>query len=289
MQQLIVSGIATGSLYALMALGLVLVHKGMGVVNFAHGEVAMFSTFVAFWLMLTQGAPTLVAALAAMAFAALVSIVIQRALLRPVLDRPEAHAIIMTVGLFLIFNTGAGWIFGADPRGFDPILPMPSLRITSAAVVSGPQLLIIVTTAIVLALLATLFRATKLGLAMRATQQDARTASLMGVRIGYIYAVTWAIAGLLGAVTGVLTAPLTGLSPQMMVPMLVNGLAAAVIAGFDNLPGVVAGGLILGVGEALIGGYISLNLQVAATFAAIMVILVVRPHGLFSTARTRRV
>jgi len=289
MQQLIVSGLATGSLYALMALGLVLVYKSMGIINFAQGEIAMFATFISYELLQNARVAAWLSLLVAVVFAAALSAAVERTVIRPVLDRPEAHAVIVTVGLFLVLNAGAGWVFGSDPRGYPSAFALPSVHVTGTAVVSGPQLVVVVTTAIVVALLAALFRYTKLGMAMKACQQDSRAAALLGVRVGSIYTVTWALAGVLGAVGGVLTAPLSGLSPQMMVPILVNGLAAAVVGGFGSLTGAVIGGLLLGVGEALIGGYFSLNLQVAGTFAAVILILIIRPQGLFATATGRRV
>lgn len=289
MQQLLVSGLATGSLYALMALSLVLVHKAMGMVNFAQGEIAMFATFISYALLQHAHLPPWLALLTAVVVAAAGSALLERSVIRPVLGRPEAHVVIVTVGLFLVLNAVAGWVFGADPRGYPSVLGLPSLRVTGSAVVSGPQLTIVGATVVILVLLGVLFRYTKVGMAMRASQQDSRTAGLMGVRVGVIFSLTWALAGGLAAATGVLTAPLTGLSPQMMVPILVNGLAAAVVGGFGSFPGAVIGGLLLGVGEALIGGYVSLNLQVAGTFAAIIVILIVRPQGLFATKTGRRV
>jgi branched-chain amino acid transport system permease protein len=287
--QLIVSGLATGSLYALMALSLVLVHKTMGRVNFAQGEIAMFSTFISYVVMENLMASKVLALLVAIVFGAALSAAVERTVIRPILGRPEAHAIIVSVGLFLMLNAGAGWAFGADPHGYPSAVDLPSIKVTSAAVVSGPQLLVIVTTIVVVALLAGLFRYTGLGMAMRASHQDSRAAGLMGVRVGFIYTITWVFAGVLAAVTGVLTAPMTGLSPQMMVPILVNGLAAAVVGGFGSLRGAVVGGLLLGVAEVLIGSYASLNYQVAGTFAAIILILILRPQGLFATATGRRV
>jgi branched-chain amino acid transport system permease protein len=288
-QQLLVSGLATGSLYALMALSLVLVHKAMGRVNFAQGEIAMFSTFVSYVLLEKLMVSPLLALLVAIAFGAALSAVVERTVIRPILGRPEAHAVIVSVGVFLMLNAGAGWAFGADPQGYPSVIELPSIKVTSAAVISGPQVLVIVTTIVVVGLLVGLFRYTKLGMAMRASHQDSRAAGLMGVRVGFIYTITWVFAGVLAAVTGMLTAPMTGLSPQMMVPLLVNGLAAAVVGGFGSLPGAVVGGLLLGVAEALIGSYASLNYQVAGTFAAIILVLILRPQGLFATATGRRV
>jgi len=288
MQQLVLSGLATGSLYALMALSLVLVYKSMGIVNFAQGEIAMFATFISFELLHAHVSVWL-SLLAAIAFAAALSAVLEAAVIRPILNRPEAHAVIATVGLFLVLNAGAGWAFGSDPKGYPSVLALPSVQLSSVAVISGPQLGVVVVTVAVLLLMVALFPYSKLGMAMKACQQDRRAAALMGVRVGYIYLVTWALAGALAAVVGILTAPLTGLSPQMMVPILINGLAAAVVGGFGSLPGAVLGGLLLGVGEALIGGYFSLNLQVAATFGAILVVLILRPQGLFAAASSRRV
>jgi branched-chain amino acid transport system permease protein len=272
-----------------MALSLVLVHKAMGRVNFAQGEIAMFTTFISYVLLKNFMVSWPLALLAAIAFGAALSAAVERTVIRPILGRPEAHAVIVSVGVFLMLNAGAGWAFGADPHGYPSAITLPSIKVTSGAVISGPQLLVIATTIAVVTLLAGLFRYSKLGLAMRACHQDSRAAGLMGVRVGSIYTITWVFAGVLAAVTGILTAPMTGLSPQMMVPILVNGLAAAVVGGFGSLPGAVVGGLLLGVAEALIGGYASLNYQVAGTFAAIILILILRPQGLFATAAGRRV
>lgn len=288
MLQLIVSGIAIGSLYSLMALSLVLVHKVMHIINFAQGEIAMFATFVSFVLLQTYGAPLPIAGTCAVLFAATISVVAERVIIRPILHRPEAHAIIVTVGLFLVLNASAGWVFGNRPQGYPSLTSLGPIRLGSATI--SPDLFVIVVVAsIIMVGLWALFRFTRLGIAMRATQQNRYAARLMGINTDRIFSLTWVLAGVLAALTGMLFAPITGLSPQMMVPMLIGGLAAAVIGGFDSFIGAAVGGVLLGVSEALIGGYLSLNLQEALTFVAIILMLVIRPQGLFGTVRRRPV
>jgi branched-chain amino acid transport system permease protein len=271
-----------------MALSLVLVYKVVDIVNFAQGEVAMFSTFISFALLRTYDTPLPIAAIAAIVSAAVISVVAERVTIRPVLDRPEAHAIIVTVGLFLILNAGAGGVFGSDPQGYPSLVTIAPIRVGNVTI-PPDELVIIVVVSILMAGLWALFKFTRLGVAMRATQQSHRAARLMGIEVGRIFSLTWALAGVLAALTGMLIAPITGLSPQMMVPMLLNGLAAAVIGGFGSIVGAVIGGLLLGLSETLIGAYISLNLQEAVTFGAIILMLIVRPQGLFPGTHRRKV
>ena len=288
MTQLVVSGIAVGSLYSLMALSLVLIYKVADIVNFAQGEIAMFSTFISFALLRAYDTPLPIAAMGAIVSAAVISVVAERVTIRPVLERPEAHAIIVTVGLFLILNAGAGGVFGSDPQGYPSLVTFDPIRVGSVTIPPN-ELVIIVVVSILMAGLWALFKFTRLGVAMRATQQSHRAARLMGIEVGRIFSLTWALAGVLAALSGMLIAPITGLSPQMMVPMLLNGLAAAVIGGFGSIVGAVLGGLLLGVSETLIGAYISLNLQEAVTFGAIILVLIVRPQGLFPGTHKRKV
>lgn len=288
MLELVVLGLAAGSVYSLLALSLVLVDKTSGVVNFAQGEIAMFATFVSFYLLTSGGVAALPAVLAAVATAVAIALLVERFTIRPILHRPEAHAVIMTAGIFLILNAGAGWAFGSVPRGYPTLLDIGALRI-GGFTIPPPQLLTLVTTAVLCLALWALFRFTRLGLAMRATQQNRRAAMLMGVRVGTVFSATWALGGVLAAIAGILIAPITGLSPQFMVPVLVSALAAAVIGGFGSVEGAVLGGLLLGVAQVLVGSYLSLNFQEAVTFAVIIAILVTRPQGLLGTTRQRPV
>ena len=288
MLQLGIYGIAAGSLFALVALGLVLVHKAMHIVNFAQGEIGMFAAFIALSLATSFKIPMAIAAVLAIGAGAILALIIERLAIRPVLGRPEAHAIIITIGVFLALNAGAGWMFGADTRGFPRILKLPALRIGDL-VWPPNHLVTMLATALLMIALAALFRFTKIGLAMRATQQNPRAAQLMGIRVGTVYSLTWAMAGGLGALTAMLIAPITGLSPQTMVPVLVSGLAAAVLGGFDNIVGAVMAGLLLGLAQTFIGAYLSLNFVEAFTFAVIIAVLVIRPAGIFTTGKRRTV
>lgn len=286
--QQVASGLSAGCLYALAALGLVLIYRTMEIVNFAHGEMAMISTFVAYTLLVRVGLPYVLAMLGAMAFAFVFGMAIERVFLRPIQEGPLVSMMIMTLGLFMVFNGAAGWIWGFDPVSF-PYAVRGRPVFIGDIIVTRDSLLVLAVTVIMAGALYLALRFTMAGIAIRATSQNPRAARLMGVPVPKVYSLTWGMSAVLGAVAGILIAPTTFLSPSMMAEVQIKAFTAAVLGGFSSLPGAVVGGLLLGVLENLVAGYISTQLKSTFAFALIVVVLLIRPSGIMGTPERRKV
>lgn len=287
--QLIVSGLAAGALYGLLALGLVMIYKTSDVLSFAQGSIAMVNTFVAFSLIETYHVPFWPAFLLTVAFAWCLGVVLELVFLRPAKDPTLLGLIIITLGFDLILYGLAGWIWGYDTTSFPS--PFSDFKAYSLGivVVSEVNLWIFVVGVGLTGLLFAFFRFTRLGVAMRAVAQNRTASRIMGVRIKRIDAMTWGIASVLGAVAGVLIAPVTFLDINMGLNPGLKAFTAAVLGGMTSLPGAVVGGLLLGVIENLVGAYISPELKVSVAFFVIVAVLCVRPAGLFGREYRRRV
>jgi len=286
--QQVVSGLSAGCLYALAALGLVLIYRTMDIVNFAHGEMAMVSTFMAHTLLVRLGLSYIPAALGAIIFAFIFGMAVERIFLRPIQGGPLISLMIMTLGLFMVFNGAAGWVWGFDPVSFPRAVSGRPIWLGDLIITRDSILVLAVTIAMALALYVVL-RFTMAGIAIRATSQNSRAARLMGVPVPRVYALTWGISAVLGAVAGILIAPTTFLSPSMMAEVQIKAFTAAVLGGFSSLPGAVVGGLLLGVLENLVAGYVSTELKSTFAFALIVAVLFVRPSGLLGTPPKRKV
>ena len=286
--QQVVSGLSAGCLYDLAALGLVLIYRTMDIVNFAHGEMAMVSTFMAHTLLVRLGLSYIPAALGAIIFAFIFGMAVERIFLRPIQGGPLISLMIMTLGLFMVFNGAAGWVWGFDPVSFPRAVSGRPIWLGDLIITRDSILVLAVTIAMALALYVVL-RFTMAGIAIRATSQNSRAARLMGVPVPKVYALTWGISAVLGAVAGILIAPTTFLSPSMMAEVQIKAFTAAVLGGFSSLPGAVVGGLLLGVLENLVAGYISTELKSTFAFALIVVVLFIRPSGLLGTPPKRKV
>ncbi|HET6315671.1 MAG TPA: branched-chain amino acid ABC transporter permease [Chloroflexota bacterium] len=285
--QYVAGGLAAGSLYALVALGLTLIYKTTGVVNFAQGEMAMVSTFFAYILLTNYHVPYPVAFIGALLFAAILGVAVERGLMRWVQQASVLSQIMITLGLFLVLN-------GAMSTRFFEALPFPQpiggtpLNV-GGVFISEDSLLIFGLAAVIMLALYLFFRYTLLGIGMRATAQNLSVARLMGVRVGRVYSTTWAVASAMGAVAGMLFAPTTALYPSFMGDIAIKGFAAAIIGGLGVLPGAVVGGLVLGVLENLIAGYLSTELKSFFAFSVILLVLVLRPQGLMGAPMRRRI
>jgi branched-chain amino acid transport system permease protein len=285
--QYIIGGLAAGSLYALAALGLTLVYKTTGIVNFAHGEMAMVSTFVAYILLSAYDLPYPAAFLGALLFAAALGIVLERIFMRPVQKAGHLNQIMVTLGLFLVLN-GIVSTRVFEPLPFPKPVGGPPFALGNLFVGRDSALIFGLAAALMLALYL-FFRYTLAGIALRATAQNLPAARLMGVPAGQAYAGTWAVAAVLGAVAGMLIAPTTSLDPNFMGEVAIKAFASAILGGLGNLPGAVVGGLVLGVAENLIAGYVSTELKAAFAFSVILLVLVVRPQGIMGAPLWRRV
>lgn len=285
--QYVAGGLAAGSLYALAALGLTLVYKTTGIVNFAHGEMAMASTFVAFVLMTQYHVPYALALLGALLFAAVMGLVVERIFMRPIQAAGHLSQIMLTLGLFLILNGAVSTRF-FEPQPFPQPIGGQPLNLGGVFVSKDSLLILGVGTAIMLGLYL-FFTRTLAGIALRAAAQNLAVARLMGVRVGQVFAVTWSVASVLGAVAGLLIAPSTSLYPNFMGDVAIKAFASAILGGLGNLPGAVLGGLLLGVMENLIAGYVSTDLKGVFAFSLILLVLVVRPEGIMGAPVRRRI
>jgi branched-chain amino acid transport system permease protein len=285
--QLIVNGIALGSLYALTAFGIVLIYKTTDVITFAQGETAMFCAFIAFTLLTALQLPFLVAFLLTLLFAMALGTVIERVILRPLGTTSIINPVIVTVGLALVLIGTAGWIWGYETRPFPAPVEGDPLRL-GTVVLSQLNALILVVMLLLMVLLFVFFRYTLTGIAMRAVAQNRLAAQLMGIHIDLINAIGWGVGTALAAVTGVLIAPLNYLDPNMMGDVVLKAFAAAVLGGITSLPGAVVGGLLLGILDSVIGFAVP-ELRTTIAFILIVLVLVVRPGGLLGTHEIKKV
>jgi branched-chain amino acid transport system permease protein len=286
--QYVVGGLAAGSLYALVALGIVLLYRSSRVLNFAHGDLATLGTFVAFTL-LARTVPFPAAVAVSLVFTAAVGAAFFFLILRPAKDATLLGKIVTTLGLALVLSGIMQLIWGADTK----VLPFPlsdtRVYTLGQVVISEMNLGTIGAGLVLMGLLYVLVQRTKLGLAMRAVAQDTIAAQALGIPARRIYSLTWGLASALGGAAGVLLAPVVYLDPFMMLDPFLKGFAAAVVGGMDSLPGAVLGGFLLGVAESVFAGYISFKFKTTFAFAIIILVLMARPEGLLGHEYRRRV
>ena len=284
--QQIFSGFAAGAIYASLALALVMIYRATELVNFAQGEMAMFSTYIA-WSLVNGGVPFWAAFVITLVVSFLGGMAIERVLVRPVENASVLAAVIVTIALGLIFNSLAGWIYTYTVQDFRS--PFPD-RPLLGALITSQDLGVIGVTLVMLLLLFTFFRFTKTGLAMRAAAQNPESARLCGIPVGRMLAIGWGLAATIGATAGIMVAPVLFLDPYMMSGVLLYAFAGALLGGITSPVGAVIGGLIVGVTENLVGTYL-IPTQLKLTLALVLIILVLmfRPNGLFGTAIVRRV
>ena len=289
--QQVVAGLGSGAIYASLALALVLIHRATGVINFAQGEMAMFTTYIAWTLMANHGWRYWPAFVATLVFAFLLGVGIHRVVIHPVERKSVLTVVIMTIGLVLAFNGLAGLIWSAEVRPFPSPFPNETWVIGGVAISQQDVGTFLIVIALV-GLLWAFFQYTKIGLALRASALNPEASRLVGVRVGWMLAIGWGLAAMLGAVSGMLAAPTILLDPNMMQAILIYAFAAAVLGGIDSPFGAVAGGLMLGVGLNLIGAYVDFvgaELRLPIALLIILIVLLVRPAGLFGKPVTRRV
>jgi branched-chain amino acid transport system permease protein len=285
-----VAGLAQGAIFASLALALVLIYRATEVINFAQGEMAMASTFIAYQLIL-WGFSYWAAFFSTLAISFVLGVVIQLVVIRPVQHRSVIAVVIITVGLFILIDGLVTWKWGADLK----FMPAPfgnTVYHVGSVAFSRQDLGVLIVSILSVILLGVLFRFTKLGLGMRAAALRPAAASLVGVRVNWMLAIGWGLAAVLGAVAGLMTEPSQFLQPTMMQPILLYAFAAAVLGGLESPVGAVIGGLLLGVFLNLIGQYIGFatsELRLPIAFGVLLVVLLVKPNGLFGRKQVRRV
>jgi branched-chain amino acid transport system permease protein len=288
--QQVVSGLAAGSIYASLALALVLIYRATDVVNFAQGEMATFTTYVA-WSLMHHDVSYWPAFALTLGFAFAFGVSIQRTVIRPVERRPEIVIVIVTIGLLIAINGLVGWIWGGETKALDSPFPNRSWDIGGVAVSVQDVGTLCVCLLSVLVLWG-FFRFTTIGLAMRSSAVNPDASRLLGVRVSWMLAIGWGLAAVLGAVAGLMAAPTVFLDPSMMLVILIYAFAAAVLGGIDSPVGAVVGGLLLGVIVNLLGAYVDFvgaELRLPTALAILLLVLIVRPQGLFGHVAVRRV
>jgi len=286
--QLTLAGLAIGSIYACVALAVVMIYQATDHFNFAQGEMAMFSTFVC-WTFLGLGLPVWVSAVLAIAVSFVAGLVIERVIIKPVENAPVLNQIIVFIGLLMIFNNVAGWIWEFTIKPFPSLFPA-DFGFKSDLI--GPHHIgVIGLTLTVLLMIFLFFRFTRVGLAMRAAAANPDSARLVGISVSWMLALGWGLAAAVGAVGGILVAPIVYLEPNMMSGVLLYAFAGALLGGVSSPFGAVMGGLIVGVLENWLGQYVPGGSELKLTFALILIVgvLLVKPAGLFGRVVVKRV
>jgi len=282
----VLAGLATGGIYASLALALVMIYQATHLVNFAQGELAMFATYFA-WSLINAGVPYWPAFLLTVIFAFVLGVVIERVIIRPVENAPVLAVVVVFIALLVILNSVTGWIFSYTIKTFPS--PFPAEPIFGKYM-SAHEAGAIGVTLVVLLLLYAFFRFTPLGLAMRAAAQNPESARLVGIRVGWMLALGWGLAAAIGGVAGMMVAPIVYLDPNMMGGVLLYAFAAALVGGVDNPGGAVLGGFTVGVLENVLGAFVIGNeLKLAVALVLIIGVLVVRPSGFFGKVFVSRV
>ncbi len=287
--QLLISGLSFGSLYALIAIAMVIIYKTSEVPNFGQGEMAMISTFVAYALLESYGYSFAISFIGALIFAAALGVFLEFVFLRRAKDPNTLNLILITLGFEMVLYGLAGWKWGADQR--DLRFPVSDFDIVNlgSAVISYLNIATLLITLILMFVLFLFFKYTKVGIAMKATQQNAVAARINGIRTNRILSITWALSSVIGCVAGILLAPIATLDPNLMLEPLLKGFASAVLGGMTSLVGAALGGYMLGIIENLFGGYVSIEFKSVVAFMTIVLVLCFKPSGLFARHYVRRV
>jgi branched-chain amino acid transport system permease protein len=289
MQQ-IVEGLASGAIYASLALALVLIYRATRIVNFAQGEMATLSAYLA-WQLHQWGVPFVLSLVIIAAVSFGIGALVFRLMIRPVLGASDHTMVVICIGFFVGFEAICLWFWGADPRGYPRLFPDHAWTIAGVRITAN-NLGILATLCVMTAGLSALFRFTRLGLAMRASAAEREKSPLVGIQVETMLMLGWGLATTVGFIAAALIAPGLFLSPPMMVSVVIYALAAATLGGWDSPAGAIVGGLVVGVAESLCAtfvGFIGTDLKVGVPFALMAIILLVRPQGLFGTTAVIRV
>jgi branched-chain amino acid transport system permease protein len=289
--QLFASGIAVGCLYALIALGFVLIIKATDILNFAHGEIIMISALICYFLTAKYQWPFLPAVLATLAIAAVMGVLTERLVLRPMLGEPIFAVVMITIGLSIFLRSLAGIIFGHDNYIFPSPFPKEPVNLWGITL-STTQVWIMVCTALLVFILFIFFRYSRMGLAMRGTADDQETALLMGISTKRVFAMVWGIAFVTAAISGIFLANVMVVNIGLTF-VAISAFPAVILGGLESIPGAIIGGLAIGVIENLAGGYLDQviggGVKDVTPFVILFLILMVKPYGLFGKKEIERV
>jgi len=286
--QLVTDGIAVGGLYALTAVGVVVVFRNTRTINLAQGDFAMMGAFIGLVLLKSLGLNYFVVVPLVVISIMGIGVIVERVVMRPLADSDWLILFHATLGVYFILHGLSGWLWGRDTKAF-PIVFDPTPVELAGAIVSKGHLINISWTIGIGLVLYLFFRYTKQGIALRAVTDDPEAARMMGIPVRFIVMLTWAVAGFLAAFAGLLTAPIIYVSAYMMDDVLIKGYVAAVFGGLYSIPGAILGALMIGVAENLAGGYFGSHYKTVTAFAMIVVLLSVRPQGLFGIQKRREI
>lgn len=287
--QQVTAGLATGAIYACMALAIVMIYRAIGHVNFAQGEMAMVSTYLA-WQLIEFGVPYWLAFVLTLVLSFVLGAMVQHLLIRRIRNASDINQIIVFIGVLLVLNSVAGFIWSYTVKPFPS--PFGTAPFMGSPLASAHQVGMIGVILVVLLLLFLFFRFTRTGLAMRAAVSNPNSARLLGIRVKALEALGWGMAASIGAIAGILVAPIVFLEPHMMAGIVIYGFAGAVLGGLSSLLGALIGGLLLGVLENLVSTFVPVvggELKSTIALIAIVVVLLVRPQGLIGKLTTHRV
>ena len=282
--QLTVTGLGTGMIYALAAVGFVVIYKASDVINFAQGDLLLFGTYLIFFSLVQIGLPWTVGVLLTMLVAAGIGLAVERVVLRPLIGEPIISMIMVTIGLSSVLRAIVHGIWGPQPRTFPSFLPEGAVMLGSAVV--GADRLVAIPLA--LAGLALFFRRTRSGIAMRAIADDQQAALSMGISIPRVFATAWALAAVTAAIGGIMLGNIVGVTPNV-AQIGLRVFPVVILGGLDSIRGAVAGGAIIGLLEIYAGGYLGHGLNLIVPYIALIIVLMVRPYGLFGREIIERV
>ncbi len=288
-EHLIIEGLAIGACYGLFGVAVAIIYKTSEVVNFAQGEMGMISTFVAYHVLTVYNFPFWLAFLITMVFAMLLGMLIEICFLRPAKDPTVLGLIILTLGVEMLLMGMAGWKWGAEQKDFPFLLSVHKTHeIIPGLVLNEWSIGVFILSIVIMVLLFLFFRYSRLGIAMRATQQNVNAAKIMGIKVERVFSITWAMSSLIGAIAAMFFAARSVLDPNFMMEPFMRAFAAAVLGGLTSIPGVVVGGLLLGIIENFFG-YAWPEWKPIVAFVVIILIITVRPSGLFAKHYIKKV
>jgi branched-chain amino acid transport system permease protein len=285
--QVTLSGLATGSIYALVALGLALIYNTTEHVNFAQGEMSMVSAFIGFTFFHSVGLSLPVAFLLTIAVSAVLGIIVERLVIRPAMRAPHFNIFIITLGLSIVLKSLAGFVWSHDEFPYPSIFPNETIKVGNATI-DMISIGNIGTTVVLMLMLFIFFKYTRYGTAMRAVSHSQNAALLMGISVKKSFSITWAISFMVAAVAGILMAPVVFLSTHMGM-VVINGFAAAILGGWGSIPGSIIGGMLLGIIDNVAPLYLPSQIKNVVPFMVIFIVLVIRPKGIMGVERLTKV
>jgi branched-chain amino acid transport system permease protein len=290
--QLVINGLFVGAIYALVALGFVLIYKATEIMNFAQGELVLWGGYIGIWLSIDLKLPFAVSFVLTLVIASLFALFVERFILRPMIGQPVVSTIMVTFGLAIMIRAIVGYIWGPDTKQFPRIFPTEPVNIFGANIALVNVWAFVAAVAFVL-LFAVYFRYSKGGLAMRAVADDQQAASSMGISVRRVFALSWVIAAIVAAAGALLVGNINGVNPQLALIGL-KVFPVVILGGLESIPGAILGGLIIGLLESLAGGYLDPlipqgGVKELAPFVLLVLILIIRPYGLFGQPAIERV